>query len=64
MSKEPSKPGTRRCMKCGWFFVSPDVLRVGRCQDCTRGEDSYSPREARMAQVHGAIRCHFQRDTS
>lgn len=61
---EPSKPGIRPCMKCGWLFVSPDRLRVGRCQDCKQGEDAYTPRTASADQVHGAVRSHYHKDTS
>ncbi len=60
---EPSEPGVRRCMRCCWSFVSPDVTRVRRCPDCAHNEDPYSPREANTAQVHTAIRSHFRRDT-
>mgnify|MGYP003442240178 CR=1 FL=1 len=59
---EPSKPGIRTCMKCGWKFVSPDVLRIGRCADCKQGENAYTPRTASVAQVHGAVR--YTKDTS
>lgn len=61
---EPSKVGIRRCMKCGWLFVSPDALRIGRCQDCKHGESAYTPRTASVAQVSGAVRTQFIRDTS
>ncbi len=44
MAVEPSKPGIRRCMQCRWLFVSPDELRIGRCQGCKQGEDTYTPR--------------------
>lgn len=60
---EPSQPGVRPCMKCGWKFVSPDVLRVGRCHDCKQGEDAYSPRTCSTDQVHGAVGSHYK-DTS
>jgi len=53
---EPSQVGIRPCMKCGWKFVSPDVLRIGRCQDCKHGEHAYTPRTASVAQVHEAAR--------
>lgn len=56
---EPSEPGVRRCMKCGWLFVSQDLIRIGRCQDCKSHEEAYSPREASSAQVHTAIRAHY-----
>jgi hypothetical protein len=60
---EPSEPGVRPCMKCGWFFVSPDPPRTGRCQDCKQAEDAYEPRTARVSQVDGAVR-HFFREPS
>lgn len=59
---EPSEPGIRRCMKCGWLFVSQDVLRIGRCSDCKQGEDTYLPRCASTVQVHNSIRVHHQRE--
>lgn len=61
---EPSKPGIRPCMKCGWLFVSPDKLRIGRCQDCKQGEQAYSPRTASVDQVNGAVKVHHTKDTS
>lgn len=62
MAVDRSNPGIRQCMKCCRLFVSPDALRIGRCQDCKAGE--YSPREARVAQVDGAVSSHHQKDTS
>lgn len=63
MSVEPSKPGIRRCMRCQWLFVSPDVLRIARCQDCKQGEDSYTPRTCSTKHVD-AVAPHVMRDTS
>jgi predicted Zn-ribbon and HTH transcriptional regulator len=60
---EPSEPGVRPCMKCGWLFVSQDILRLGRCHDCKHGEDAYSPRTCSTDQVHGAVRSQYK-DTS
>jgi predicted nucleic acid-binding Zn-ribbon protein len=44
---EPSEPGVRKCQKCGWLFVSPDPLRVGRCSDCKGREDQYANKTGR-----------------
>lgn len=49
---EPSEAGVRVCMRCGWKFVSPDVLRIGRCQDCKQGEETYSTRQEHTVQLH------------
>lgn len=51
---EPSRPGIRRCLKCRWEFVSPDVLRVRRCESCKKGEDDYQPKSARITQIEGS----------
>lgn len=56
---EPSEPGVRACMKCGWLFVSPDPIRVGRCSDCKHNEDGYEPKSARIGQVDQAVQSHF-----
>lgn len=52
---EPSRPGVRRCMRCGWLFVSPDAERIRRCADCKRGEDEYVPPTARSPQLDGLV---------
>lgn len=57
---EPSEPGVRRCMKCGWLFVSPDRKRIGRCVDCKQHEEAYEPKSARIAQVNDAVRFHLR----
>ena len=57
---EPSEPGVRRCMKCGWFFVSPDPKRIGRCADCKSHEESYQPKSACVSQVYHAVRFHLK----
>jgi predicted Zn-ribbon and HTH transcriptional regulator len=59
---EPSQPGIRKCLSCGWKFVSPDQLRIARCQDCKSQQDQYQPREVQNHQVNGAYRAH--RDNS
>lgn len=51
---EPSEPGIRPCLKCGWLFVSQDILRILRCADCKKGEDDYQPRCARLTQIEGS----------
>ena len=59
---EPAQPGIRKCLKCDWLFVSPDVLRISRCSDCKQNEDSYTPREASTSQLNAAVRAQFGRD--
>lgn len=60
---EPSIPGIRPCMTCGWLFVSPDRMRIGRCADCKSGrEANYSPRAVNTHAL-GAARPHHK-DTS
>lgn len=59
---KPSEPGVRKCMRCGWLFVSPDILRVARCQDCKQGDAAYSPRETSQVQVSAAIRANSYRE--
>lgn len=57
---KPAEPGVRRCIKCDWFFVSPDFLRVRKCHDCRQHEEPISAREAAsLTQVQTAIRYHF-----
>lgn len=60
----PSQPGIRRCVACGWKFVSPDVLRIWRCQDCKRQEGTYSPKALRNHQIHLPNKQSHARDTS
>lgn len=55
---DPSEPGVRRCMRCGWLFVSPDRLRIRRCHDCKQGEDGYTPRTTAADPVCGPVRGH------
>ena len=55
---KPSEPGIRRCMRCGWLFVSPDPARVGRCHDCKQ-DDNYQPKQAKVVQVDSAVKFHF-----
>ena len=57
---EPSEPGVRRCMKCGWLFVSPDPKRVGRCADCKSHETNYETASAKIVQVEQAMNFHFK----
>lgn len=61
---EPSQPGIRPCMRCGWLFVSPDYIKIGRCQDCKHGEDAYTPRTASVQQVNVAVRSHCSNNNS
>lgn len=52
---EPSQPGIRPCMTCGWLFVSPDRIRICRCTDCKRGDGQYSPRALNASSIGGAV---------
>lgn len=45
MAGEKSELGIRRCLKCDRLFVSQDVLRLRRCNDC-KSNDEYVPRTA------------------
>jgi predicted Zn-ribbon and HTH transcriptional regulator len=45
MVVEPSKVGVRKCVQCGWLFISQDVERIRRCPDC-KNNDDYMPRTA------------------
>lgn len=47
---EPSQTGIRKCMQCGWLFVSLDIERIRRCQDCKQGDSDYTPRQVRDPQ--------------
>lgn len=44
MPTEESQIGIRECLHCHWLFVSPDVIRIRRCEHCKRTEDDYRPR--------------------
>lgn len=48
---EPSQIGIRKCMQCAWLFVSPDVERIRRCQDCKQGDSEYTPRQVKDPQT-------------
>jgi len=61
---KPSKKGIRSCMKCGWKFVSPDILRIGRCHDCQQGDAAYMPKSARVAQLNVSAYINLQKDTT
>ena len=50
---QPAEPGIRRCMKCGWLFVSPDRLRLWKCHDCRSHEEPLPP--IREASMHGVL---------
>lgn len=47
---EASESGIRRCMKCGWLFVSYDISRIRRCHDCKSGDNDYTPKQSRDPQ--------------
>lgn len=51
-------------MSCGWLFVSPDRVRIGRCADCKKSDGGYSPRTGNTQRVYEAARAHHTRDTS
>ena len=53
MMVEPSKVGVRRCVKCGWLFISRDIDRIRRCLDCKNSEDEYEPRRASGVEIQG-----------
>jgi len=56
---EPTRPGVRACLQCGWLFVSPDVSRLRRCQDCKDedDDDNYMPRHVvSVAQMRQSAR--------
>ena len=59
---EPSQPGVRACVKCGWLFVSQDRIRIRRCQDCKQSEDEYSPRSGRVAGMDEVLHVHDDKD--
>lgn len=56
MAVEPSRPGKRKCMKCGKEFLSPDAERIRRCPKCKKGEDDYIPTTVRLDDAHRNIR--------
>ena len=63
-SRDPDTVGIRRCMRCGWLFVSADPCRIGRCLDCKRQDDGYQPRlVAHMLQIDDALRHHTPGDS-
>ncbi len=41
---DPSEPGFRLCIKCGWLFYSPDLMRVRRCRRCKQGDRVQEPK--------------------
>lgn len=57
---EASKPNIRRCIKCGWLFVSPDFKRIWRCSDCKQQEDSYQPKVAHISKINQAVILHYK----
>lgn len=58
---EPSVPGVRTCMRCGWRFVSQDRERIRRCQSCKNSsEDEYTPRSGTVSGPGEVVRLAYK----